>query len=554
MNKNNLKPLKILPIGGLGEIGLNCMVFEYDDEIIVVDCGILFSDLQMLGVDLILPDMTYLQENKEKIAGYVITHAHEDHIGALSFAMQTHPAPIYCTTFAQKLIQAKFNEVNLEDFKDFRVFAPYEEICFKHFRIQAVPVNHSIVEAMALFIESPVGRIIFTGDFKFDSNPFYGKPFDRDSFKKAGDDGVLLLMSDSTNVEREGFSLSEQNIYGELESIFQQTQGLTIVAVFASNIARIGQVFELAQKLGKKIAVLGRSMEQNIRHAFESGYLKNMREVLVSIDAMQSIPRQQMILLSTGSQGEYRSALFRIAYDDHADISLEKGDTVVMSSKFIPGNEKAIGRMINALFMRGAKVLYEAISDIHVSGHANAAELREMILLTRPKFFLPIHGEYRHLVQHAELADKTAILTGHSLIAVNGDVLELTSEEFKLVDHFEENRIFIEGAGRKDVSKIVIRDRRKVAETGVVFAMLVRNSKTGEILGGPDILSKGVLESAIGEETLLKEAKNVVLGVLKALPQAQVPHIQEEIRIHLRRYYLGALGQKPVVLPIVIDL
>ncbi|MBI3542403.1 MAG: ribonuclease J [Deltaproteobacteria bacterium] len=546
--------LKIIPIGGLGEIGLNCMMFEYEDEIIVVDCGVMFSDLQMLGVDFMIPDMSYLKAHKDRIKAYVITHGHEDHIGALPFALKSHPAPIYATNFAGKLIESKLAEHEID--AEFETIEPGVPIKFKHFTVTAVSVNHSIVEAMALFIDTPLGKIVFTGDFKMDSSPYYGDPMDPKPFQKAGDEGVLLLMSDSTNVERDGHSLSEERIFHKFEEIFSKPTGLTLVAVFASNIGRIGQVFELAGKLGKKVALLGRSMEQNTRIAHESGYLDNLNSVLISVDAIERYPRKDVIVLSTGSQGEYRSALVRISAGEHKNIKLTEGDLVVMSSKFIPGNEKAIGRMINSLFRQGADVMYESVADIHVSGHANAGELRAMIKMTKPKFFIPVHGEYRHLVKHARLARENGVPKENAVIAVNGDILELTPDRLRITGHVEENRVFIEGESGSDVAKVTIKDRRKVAETGIVFMVLIRNSVSKRVMAGPDILTRGLLEEGT-EGDLFEKAKEVVLAIMDdvaALERSKPVDLQEEIRIGLRRYFYSRLGKKPVVMPIVIDL
>lgn len=556
MSASGKKPLKIIPVGGLGEIGLNCMLFEYDEEILIVDCGVMFSDLQMLGVDFLIPDMSYLKKNKERIAAYVITHAHEDHIGALPFAMRSHPAPIYSTHFAKKLIEAKLEEHGLLKTTELKLFRPHQPMQFKHFKVTAVPVNHSIIEAMALIIETPVGKIVFTGDFKIDSSPYYGDPMDPKPFQDAGKEGVLLLMSDSTNVERDGHSLSEERIFHKFEEIFSQAAGLTIVAVFASNIGRIGQVFELAGKLGKKVALLGRSMEQNARLAYELGYLENMKDVVINIDDLANYDRKRCIVLSTGSQGEFRSALARIANNEHRTVKLGEGDLVVMSSKFIPGNEKAIGRMINSLFKLGADVLYESVADIHVSGHANAGELRAMLKMTKPRFFIPVHGEYRHLVKHARLARECGVKRDDALIAVNGDILELGADRLERVDHVEENRVLIEGESGSDVSKVTIKDRRKVAETGIVFSVLIRNSVTGRIMAGPDIITKGLVEEG-QEGDLFERAKEVVLAILddaSAVAKNKPVDLQEEIRVGLRRYFYSRLGKKPVVMPIIVDV
>jgi ribonuclease J len=400
-------------------------------------------------------------------------------------------------------------------------------------------VNHSIVEAMALFIDTPVGKIVFTGDFKIDPNPYYGKPLDPTPFRQAGDEGVLLLMSDSTNVE-----------HGK------KATGLTVIAVFASNISRIGQFFELAHKLGKKVALIGRSMEQNVRAASDIGYLKHMAEVLIPVEDLEKYNRHDCVVLSTGSQGEYRSALVRIANGEHRDIQVGEGDLIVLSSKFIPGNEKAIGKMINSLFMLGAEVLYESVSAIHVSGHANADELRTMLAMTRPKFFIPIHGEYRHLVKHKRLALETNVKEGHAVIAVNGDVWELEADRLEKVDHFEENRVFIESEGGKDVSKVIIKDRRKVAETGVVFSVLIRDSQTGEVVVEPDITSRGLVEAEAAAD-LMEEAKRVARAIVEDaadLSKSKHLDLQEEIRVGLRRFFASRIGKKPVVLPIVIDI
>ncbi|MGE4231971.1 MAG: ribonuclease J [Bacteriovoracia bacterium] len=547
-----MQKLKVVPLGGLGEIGLNCMVFEYDDEIIVVDCGVMFSDLQILGVDLMIPDMTYLQQNKDKISGYIITHGHEDHIGALPWALKSHPAPVYCSAFAQKLVESKLEEHGVK--AEFKRLSPHKPVQFKHFTVTPTDVNHSIIEALALFIDTPVGKVVFTGDFKIDSNPYYGRPMDLAPFQKAGKDGVLLLMSDSTNVERDGHSISEEVIFAKFEELFQHKSGVVIVAIFASNIARIGQAMEIAHKIGKKVALLGRNMEQNVRLASELNYLKHAKSVLIPFEDIESVGRENVIVLSTGSQGEVRSALTRIANNEQKNLKVRDGDLIILSSKFIPGNEKAIGRMINNLFKLGADVLYESVSDIHVSGHANAEELREMLKATKPKFFIPVHGEYRHLVKHTRLSKKLGI--GESLIAVNGDVIEVAKDKMERVDHFEENRILIEGEGGNDVSKVIIKDRRKVAETGIVFSVLIRNSVSRKIMAGPDLITRGFLEEGSNPQ-LLEGAKGLVLSILEdaeAASEHKNIDVQEEIRIGLRRYFNSRLGKKPVVMPIIVDV
>lgn len=557
--KMNNSELKVIPLGGLGEIGMNCMAIEYEDEILVIDCGLLFSDLDHFGVEFVIPDFTYLKERKEKVKAFVITHGHEDHIGALPFALKAGiRAPIYASTFSSLLIRERLKEHGLEDRTELRPFKMGELIQTKHFKITPVSVNHSIIDSAALIMETPVGKVIHTGDFKIDPTPFYGQMIDLNLFSKAGDEGVLLLMSDSTNVERHEHSISESIIYKKFEQLFSDASGLTIVSMFASNVGRMGQIFELAEKLDKKIALAGRSMEQNVRLGMEAKYLKGADSRIISLDDIDRYPRNQVIVVSTGSQGEHRSALIRIAMGEHSRIQLQQGDVVLMSSKFIPGNEKAIGRMINHLFKQGAEVLYEAVHDIHVSGHATRPELKEMLTRVKPKFFIPIHGEYRHLVHHSNLAKETGIPAENVVLAVNGDVIEVTPDSCRIKDHLEETRILVEGREGNDVTNLVLRERRQMGEKGVVFSLLVRNSESRRVISGPEIISKG-LAPVDKEPWLIDEAKNLVKRVVAdydlnlGLKGPQID-LQETIRIELRRFFNQNLGKKPIVLPIVLDL
>jgi ribonuclease J len=554
-----LNGLRIIPLGGLGEIGMNCMVLEYEDEIVVVDCGLLFSDLDQFGVEFVIPDFSYLVERKDKIKAFLITHGHEDHIGALPFALKAGiRAPIYASPFASMLIKKRLEEYQLLDRLDLRTFKMGEEFAFKHFKVKTVSVNHSIVDSAALIIDTPVGKVIHTGDFKIDPTPYFGEMIDLHSFGKAGEQGVLLLMSDSTNVERHEHSMSESVIYQSFEMLFAQAKGLTIVSMFASNVARMGQVLDLAKKMGKKVALAGRSMETNVRLGGELGYLESVQDVLINLDDMNQYPRDKVIVLSTGSQGESRAALIRVANGEHGQIKLQQGDLVLMSSKFIPGNEKAIGRMINSLFKQGAEVLYEAVHDIHVSGHATRPELKRMMEICKPKYFLPIHGEYRHLVHHSALAREAGIPPENVLIAVNGDVLEVTKNSFKLIDHMDEPRVLVEGREGNDVTKLVLRERRQLGEKGVVFSLMVRNVETRRIMSGPEIISKGLTNEA-QEGFLIEEAKNLVRKIIVEY-EAEIRagnlqmDLQETIRIELRRYFNANIGKKPTVLPIILDL
>ncbi len=555
-----MSALKILPIGGLGEIGMNCMVLETQEEILVIDCGLLFSDLDHFGVEYVIPDFNYLRERKDKVKAFIVTHGHEDHIGALSFALRSGvEAPIYASPFASLLVRHKLTEAGVIDRTEIRTFHMGDKIKFKDFLVTTVAVNHSIVDSAALIIDTPAGKVIHTGDFKIDATPFYGQKLDLDIFRKAGEEGVTLLMSDSTNVERHEHSMSESVIYDKFEQIFAAAQGLTVVSMFASNVGRMGQVFEVARRLGKKVALAGRSMEQNVTLGNEVGYLKDAQSVIIKADEIENYPRDQVIVLSTGSQGEHRSTLIRVARGEHPFIRLEPGDLVLMSSKFIPGNEKAIGRMINDLFKQGAEVLYEAVHDIHVSGHATRPELQQMLEAVKPKFFIPIHGEYRHLVHHAKLASEVGIADENIFIATDGDLMELTRESLQWVEKIEETRVLVEGREGGDISKLVLKDRRHLGEKGVVFSILVRNAESQRVISGPEIITKG-LASPEAEVELIPGARKVVERVLREYDKtldeergAQMD-LQESIRIELRRFFNEKIGKKPTVLPVVLDL
>jgi ribonuclease J len=550
-------PLRILPLGGLGEIGMNCMVLEYEDEIVIVDCGLMFSDLDHFGVEFIIPDFTYLVERKEKVKAFLITHGHEDHIGALPFALKAGiQAPVYASPFTSLLIRERMKEHDVH--LDLRTFKMGDQIPFKHFKVTTASVNHSIVDSAALLIDTPVGKVIHTGDFKMDPTPFFGKPLDEKVFAKAGEEGVLLLMSDSTNVERHEHSLSESIIYKKFEQLFAEAQGLTVVSMFASNVGRMGQIFEIAKKMGKRIALAGRTMEQNVRLAAELGYIKNPEGILIPIDDIDDYARENTIVLSTGSQGEHRSALIRMSMGEHGSVKLQPGDLVLMSSKFIPGNERAIGRMINNLFKQGAEVLYEAVHDIHVSGHATRPELKKMLELTKPRFFVPIHGEYRHLVHHSDVGRETGVPEENVVIAVNGDILEATPNSLVIVEHLDEPRVLVEGRDGSDVTKLILKERRQMGETGVVFSLLIRNAESRRIMSGPEIITRGLAKEDL-EPWLVEEAKNVCQKTI-AEYDAQLASnsppmdLQETIRVELRRFFNANMGKKPVVMPIILDL
>lgn len=553
--------LRVLPLGGLGEIGMNCLILETPSEIIVIDCGVMFSDMDHFGIEFVIPDFSYLKERSDKVKAIVCTHGHEDHVGAIPYLLKTGiRAPLYASPFTSLMLREKLADHGISDLGEIRTFKMGEVFSAgKDFKIQTVSVNHSIVDAAALIIDTPAGRVIHTGDFKIDPAPYFGQNFDPKIFQSAGEKGVLLLLSDSTNVERCEHSKPESIIYEAFEHLFASAEGMTMVAMFSSNVARMAQVFDLAKKQGKKIALCGRSMEQNFRLACEAGFIKDVAGQLVSLDDLEMQNRKDVIVLTTGTQGEYRSALWRVAQGEHAQIELQEGDRVLMSSRFIPGNEKPVGRMINNLFKQGADVLYESVHQIHVSGHATRPELKQMIEWTKPRFFLPIHGEYRHLVHHARVAVEAGISDDRILVATNGDVIALSNDRFEKVYKFEdEPRIFIDSSRTHEVSKEILKDRRKFAESGIVFVLMTRDPDTGNVVAGPEIIVKGVATPEL-ETKLIEAAQKCIKTFVKTQAKAHrggdySGNYTEELRIELRRLFQSILGKKPVVIPFVLEI
>jgi ribonuclease J len=552
--------LRIIPMGGLGEIGMNCMVVESPEEIIILDCGVMFSDLDHFGIEFVIPDFTYLQNRADKVKAVILTHGHEDHIGAVPYLIKHGiRAPLYASPFTSLMLREKLAEFGLLRSVEIRTFRMGETFSTKDFKITTASVNHSIVDAAALIIDTPVGKIIHTGDFKMDPSPFFGQKFDEEVFKKAGEEGVLLLLSDSTNVERHSHSQSEREVYGSFDNLFAAAEGLTMVAMFSSNVARMAQVFDIAKKQGKKVALCGRSMEQNFGLAQEAGYIKDVAGQRISLDHIDDYRREEVIVLTTGTQGEYRSALFRVAQGEHSIIALGEGDRVLMSSRFIPGNEKEVGRMINTLFKQGADVLYEATHRIHVSGHATRPELKQMIEWTRPRFFLPIHGEYRHLVHHGDVAAETGMSDDRILIASNGDVLSIGTDHFEVVHQMEEEpRTFIDGAVMNEITKEILKDRRKLAESGGVFVLMTMDPDTRNVVAGPQVILRGIATPE-QETGLIAKTQELVGRLLRENRRAgekalSIADLTESIRVEVRRLYHSIIGKKPVVIPFIIEL
>ncbi len=547
--------LKIIPLGGLGEFGLNMMLIEYGDAAIAVDCGLMFPSADLLGIDLVIPDVSYLLERRDKLKAIVLTHAHEDHVGALPYILEHFDVPIFGTRLTLGLLANKLNEHNLEDTADVREItagAPWE---IAPFRIEGIRVTHSLMDCLALAIETPIGTVIHTGDFKIDNTPMEGEMFDFQSFAAYGEKGVLLLLSDSTNVERPGYTPSEREVGTNLEQIMQRSTRKVLVSTFSSSIPRLQQVIDISERCGRRVVLSGRSMIRNGQVASELGYLRLPRNFMTESERWHDLPTDQLTFLTTGSQGEPLSVLHRVALDDHKTIKIEPGDTVILSSKFIPGNEKTISNLINHLYRRGAEVHYEKVSEIHVSGHASQEELKTMLQLTRPRYFVPIHGEYRHLVRHRRLAQDVGMPEANCFILEDGDVLELTASSAQKTKTIQVGKVFVDGKGVGDVGDVVIRDRRHLSEDGMVLVVMAIHQQSGELVAEPDLISRGFMRAEESEE-VLENAKKVVLETFAGInreTRTDPAEVKEEVRKALRRFFRKKLERHPVVLPYIIE-
>jgi ribonuclease J len=548
--------LRIIPLGGLGEIGLNMTLYEHGDDIIIVDCGLMFPEPAMLGIDLVIPDISYLRENADRIRGIFLTHGHEDHIGALPFVLQEIPVPLYGTALTLGFVRGKLKEYDLDSLIELRVVKPRTIVDIGNFAVEFIRVAHSIVDGCALAIRSLEGTVIHTGDFKLDQTPVDGELTDLATLSRYGEEGVLALLSDSTNVEREGFTLSERLVGDAFDEIFPLCPGRIIVAAFSSNIHRVQQVVEAAERCGRKVLLNGRSMLTNVQIARELGYLRIPDTLLVELKDLPKLPKNQVCMITTGSQGEPMSGLTRIAMDDHKQIKLEPGDTVILSSRFIPGNEKTISDLINHLYRRGAEVYHEKVSEVHVSGHASQEELKLMINLVRPRFFTPIHGEYRHLVKHAKLAQKVGIPAERCILAVNGDIITFSNGSGQISGTVDSGRVFVDGKGIGDVGNIVLKDRKHLSEDGMVIVIIAINQATGEFIYGPDIVTRGFVFEDESQE-FLDETRKIVLDTLAGVNLevlADLNEVKLEVRRVLRKFFNKTIERRPVILPLILEM
>ena len=552
-NTTNSK-LRIIPLGGLEQIGMNITVFEYEDSIIVVDCGLAFPEDDMLGIDLVIPDITYLKENLEKVKGFVFTHGHEDHIGALPYILKEINIPIYATKLTMGLIEHKLKEHNLTRTTKRKVVKPGQSINLGKLRIEFIKTNHSIQDAVALAIYSPAGIVVHTGDFKVDYTPVFGDAIDLQRFAEIGKKGVLALMCDSTNAERKGFTASERTVGRTFDNIFaEHTNTRIIIATFASNVDRVQQIINSAYKFGRKVVVEGRSMVNVISTAAELGYLNIPENTLIDLERMKNYPDEQMVLITTGSQGESMAALSRMAANMHKKVMIKPGDTVIFSSNPIPGNEKAVSKVINELSMKGADVIFQ---DAHVSGHACQEEIKLIYTLVRPKYAIPVHGEYRHLKAQAQLAHDLGIEKENIYILKSGDVLELSEENACIAGHVQTGGILVDGLGVGDVGNIVLRDRQHLAEDGILIVVLTLGRFSNQVLAGPDIVSRGFVYVRESED-LMDEARSVVQTALDNCLERRMTDwgkIKNSVRDSLSDFLWKRTKRSPMILPIIMEV
>ncbi|HOM02376.1 MAG TPA: ribonuclease J [Acetivibrio sp.] len=550
------KKLKIIPLGGLGEIGKNITVFEYGDDIFVVDCGIAFPEDDMLGIDLVIPDISYLTKNREKVRGIVLTHGHEDHIGALPYILKDLNVPVYGTKLTLGLLEQKLEEHGLLSSVVLNVVKHSDVIELGCFKVEFVRSTHSIADSTALAIFTPVGTIFHTGDFKIDYTPIEGDPIDLARLAELGKKGVLLLMCDSTNVERQGYTMSEKTVGETFDEIFMNAKNRILVATFASNVHRIQQIVNAAIKFGRKIAICGRSMVNVVNVAMELGYMSVPEGVIIDIDHVNKYPPEKLVIITTGSQGEPMSALTRMASGDHKKVEIIPGDLVIISANPIPGNEKLVSRVVNELFKKGAEVIYESLADIHVSGHASQEELKLVHRLIKPKYFMPVHGEYRHLKRHANLAVELGMSPENIFIMDIGKVLELSNDSAKINGSVNSGRVLVDGLGVGDVGNIVLRDRKHLSQDGLIVVVITIEGDTGNVVAGPDVISRGFVYVRESED-LMEEIREVCKAALLKCEDKKKNDWSTKksiIRDALRDFLYEKTKRRPMILPIIMEV
>ena len=547
--------LKIIPLGGLSEIGKNMMAIEYENDIMVIDAGLMFPGEEMLGIDLVIPDISYLLENKEKVRGIVITHGHEDHIGALPYLLPQLNVPVYSTKLPHGLISMKLKERKALAGAKLKAVPYGSQLSLGRFKVELFPVCHSIPDAAGLIIHTPLGVIVHSGDFKLDYTPVHGKPTDLSRLAQLGAQGVLLLLSDSTYSELPGYTPSERIVGETLDRVMADAPGRVIVTTFSSLVSRIQQVIDAAAKHNRRVFVVGRSMTDIVKMTLELGYLKAPNGILANIDELRSMPRNKVVLVTTGSQGEPTSALVRIANRDHRHVHIVKGDTVVLSATAVPGNEALINRTVDALFKQGAQVLYDKVARVHVHGHGSQEELKLLLNLVRPRFFIPVHGEYRHLSLHAQLAESVGIPKDKIFVLEDGDVLELGPNGGRVTGKVSSGNVYVDGLSVGDIGSVVLRDRRMLSRDGVVMVIITVNQQTGKLVGRPDIVSRGFVEPGETKD-MIEKSRDLVARTLDhtGFRPAEWGFINAKVRDILNKFYYDQTKRRPMILPVMVKV
>jgi len=548
--------LKIIPLGGVGEIGKNMTVIEYKNDIIVIDCGMMFPEEEMLGIDIVIPDITYLLKNKDKFHSIILTHGHEDHIGALPYILKQINVPVYGTRLTLGLVENKLKEHGLLKDVELKCIKPKDIVKIGDMNVEFIKTSHSIADSVALAVHTPVGIVVHTGDFKIDYHPIDGDVIDLARFAELGKAGVLLLMADSTNVERPGYTMSERTVGETLHDIFKHSKDRIIVATFASNIHRVQQIINAAYEYNRKVTFSGRSMVNVVDVAHSLGYLNIPDGLLIDIDDIDKYKNNEIVIITTGSQGEPMSALVRMSTSEHKKVNIKPGDTVIISATPVPGNEKLVSKVVNQLFKRGADVIYDDLADVHVSGHACQEELKLIHTLVKPQFFVPVHGEYRHLKQHAQLSQKLGMKEENIFILDIGSVLELSHKSARIIGTITAGQVLVDGLGVGDVGNIVLRDRKHLSQDGILTVVVTISKETGGVIAGPDIISRGFVYVRESED-LMDEAKEIVKDALSKCEEKQITDwatIKNNIKEALRGYLYEKTKRKPMILPIIMEI
>ncbi len=548
--------IKITPLGGLHEVGKNMTVFEYGSDMLILDCGLAFPDDDMLGVDMVIPDITYLQKHKNRIRGIVLTHGHEDHIGALPYVLKEFNVPVFGTKLTLGILKNKLSEHGILNSTKLNVVNPGETFSLGDFKVEFIRSNHSIADAVAVALHTPAGVILHTGDFKIDPTPIDGEIIDLGRISELGKQGLLLLMSDSTNAERKGYTMSERTVGATFDNVFENCTKRIFVATFASNIHRVQQIINAAVKYGRKVAVSGRSMENVLAAAIELGYMKIPKNTLITLDEIGRYPKDKLVIVTTGSQGETMSALSRMAFSGHKKVNIEADDLVIISASPIPGNEKAISNVINELLKHGAEVIYEALADVHVSGHACQEELKTILALAKPKYFMPVHGEYRHLSHHRDLALQVGIPSKNIFMMENGKMLEVSSAAGKIIGTVPSGRVLVDGLGVGDVGNIVLRDRKHLSEDGIIIVVCTIDPEMKMVVSGPDIISRGfvyVREAEDLMESMRLKASEVLEDCLEK-NTLDWSSLKSHLKNELGSFIFSKTKRKPMMLPVIMDV